>query len=354
MRILVIGGGVFLGAALLERALARGHAVTVFNRGRARSTWPDGVEVVVGDRMHDLACLAGRSFDAAIDTCGYVPADVRASSKALGEVGRYCFVSSISAYASFAHAPVHEDGALASSAGLAADDRDRSHYGPQKAACERVVEAAFGARALIVRPGLIVGPGDPTGRFSHWPWRALAGGEMLVPDVAHDEPIQWIDVRDLADWTVRALEDDARGVYNATVPQHGAPTGWPALLETCIEAARRRGAPPAQIVRVGETFLRAQGVAPWNELPLWVPSTDRDHRGFARVDCRRAVAAGLVTRPLAETVEAVLDEAPQLGADDPRLRSKLARAREAELIAAWRTHVARSGAHARSEGAVTP
>jgi 2'-hydroxyisoflavone reductase len=259
MRILVIGGGVFLGAALLDSALARGHAVTVFNRGRARSKWPDGVEVVIGDRMHDLARVAGRRFDAVVDTCGYVPADLRTSSKALDDVGRYCFVSSVSAYASFARAPVQEDDALAQSAGLAADDRDRSHYGAQKAACERVVEAAFGARALIVRPGLIVGPGDPTGRLSHWPWRALAGGEMLVPDVAADEPIQWIDVRDLP--TDRARSRTMRAASTTRPASARRLTGWPALLETRIEAARRRRAAGAD--RSGrEMFLRAQGVAP--------------------------------------------------------------------------------------------
>src|SRR5436190_4166509 len=189
MHILVIGGGVFLGAAILDSALARGHAITVFNRGRSRTDWPGGVEAIVGDRSSDLGRLEGREFDAVIDTCGYLPVELRASAAALASCGRYCFVSSISAYASFAHAPVRESDALAASDGIAEDDRDRArHYGPQKAACERVVAAAFGERALIVRPGLIVGPGDPTGRFSHWPWRALAGGEILVPDVSADAP----------------------------------------------------------------------------------------------------------------------------------------------------------------------
>ena len=197
----------------------------------------------------DLGLLAGRRFDAVIDTCGYVPADVRASAAALASCGRYCFVSSISAYASFTHAPVRESDALAASDGIAEDDRDRArHYGPQKAACERVVAAAFGERALIVRPGLIVGPGDRTGRFSYWPWRALAGGEILVPDVSGDEPIQLIDVRDLADWIVRAVEADASGAFNATGPQDGRACGWPEVLEACIDAARRRGGAPLRFV----------------------------------------------------------------------------------------------------------
>jgi len=351
MRILVLGGGIFLGAAVVASALARGHAVTVFNRGRARSDWPAGVEAIVGDRVSDLGRLAGRDFDAVVDTCGYVPVELRASAAALASCGRYCFVSSISAYASFAHAPVRESDALAASDGIAEDDADRArHYGPQKAECERVVAAAFEERALIVRPGLIVGPGDRTGRFSYWPWRALAGGEILVPDVSGDAPIQLIDVRDLADWIVLAVQAGASGAFNATGPQDGRACGWPEVLEACIDAARRRGGAPLRFVPVGEAFLIEQGVAPWNELPLWVPSSDADRLGFARVDCSRAVAAGLVTLPLAETVDAVLDEFATLVDDDPRRRGKLTPERERELIARWRQR----GAGAAATAGATP
>ncbi|MEO5843413.1 MAG: NAD-dependent epimerase/dehydratase family protein [Caldimonas sp.] len=346
MDLLLLGGGLFLGASLVDSALARGHRLTVLNRGRTRSDWPAGVEALVGDRSTDLALLAGREFDAVIDVCGYVPADLRASAAALASCPRYCFVSSISAYASFAHAPVRESDPLAASDSIAEDDRGRAHYGAQKAACERVVAAAFGERALIVRPGLIVGPRDTTGRFSHWPWRALAGGDILVPDVSAGEPIQLIDVRDLADWTVRAVEAGASGAFNATGPQDGGACGWPELLAACAEAARRRAGTPLRFVPVGEQFLLEQGVAPWNELPLWVPSGDPEHRGFARVDCGRAVAAGLVTRPLAETIDAVLDELPTLVDDDPRRRGKLTADRERELIARWRER----GAAATSAG----
>ena len=337
MDLLLIGGGIFVGASLVDAALARGHRLTVFNRGRSRTDWPGDVEVLIGDRSADLGLLAARRFDAVIDTCAYVPADLRASAAALASCGRYCFVSSISAYASFTHPPVRESDALAASDGIAEDDPDRArHYGPQKAACERVVAAAFGERALVVRPGLIVGPGDRTGRFSYWPWRALAGGEILVPDVSGDDPIQLIDVRDLADWIVHAVEAKTSGPFNATGPQDGRACGWPEVLEACIDAARRRGGAPLRFVPVAESFLLEQGVAPWNELPLWVPSTDPDHLGFARVDCSRAVAAGLVTRPLGETVDAVLDEFATLVDDDPRRRGKLTAERERELIARWR------------------
>jgi 2'-hydroxyisoflavone reductase len=280
--------------------------------------------------------VARRRFDAVVDTCGYVPADVRASVAALASCGRYLFVSSISVYASFARAPVREDAALAANDGIADDDRDLAHYGAQKAACEREVEAAFGKRALNVRPGLIVGPRDRSGRFSYWPWRALAGGAMLVPDVPPDDPIQIIDVRDLADLMVRLVEDEQSGVYNVTGPSPGAALDWSRLIDACLAAAAKRDAPPAQVVRVAEDFLLGEGVAPWSELPVWVPSNEPSERAFSRIDCSRAIAAGLSTRPLAETIEAVLDEANGLVDADPRRKGKLTPAREAELIERWR------------------
>ncbi|HEX7440429.1 MAG TPA: NAD-dependent epimerase/dehydratase family protein [Caldimonas sp.] len=326
MNILILGGGVFLGAATLDAALARGHALTAFNRGRARSAWPDGVEVLVGDRATDLERVRGRRFDAVVDTCGYVPADVRAAC---------LFVSSISAYASFEHAPVVETDALASHAGIDPADRDLRFYGAQKAACEAEVTRVFGPRSLIVRPGLIVGPRDRSGRFSHWPWRAAAGGEMLVPDTPLDEPLQFIDVRDLAGWMVHLLEAGARGVFNATGPTGGHPCTWAALIGACSAEAGVRGATEARPVPVGEAFLEARSVKPWSELPLWLPSHNATHHGHPRVSLARAEAAGLRTRPLGETVGAILDE-PLPGADDPRRAGKLTRAREAELIALWR------------------
>ena len=338
MRLLILGGGVFLGAAALAAALARGHSVTVLNRGRSRCAWPNGVEALTGDRSDasGLGALAGRHFDGAIDTCGYVPADVQASAGALGSCGRYVFVSSVSAYASFAHAPVREDDALADASGIAPTERDRQFYGPQKAACEAALNAAFGARATIVRPGLIVGPNDPTGRFSYWPWRVAAGGRMLVPDVPPPAALQCIDVRDLADWMVQLLEDDRPGIFNANGPVDGPGIDWRTLIEDCARAVCGRGIEPARPVSVGEEFLLGQGVAPWSELPLWVPSTDSEFAGFLAIDSARARAAGLRTRALRETIEAVLDE-PVPAPGDKRIEGKLSREREAGLLAAYST-----------------
>ncbi len=334
MHILILGGGVFLGVATLQAALSRGHAVTVFNRGRARTTWPADVEVVTGDRSTDLGQLAGRRWDAVIDTCGYVPADVSASSEALRESGCYLFVSSVSAYATTTQVPVTETDPLASFDALAPDERDMQHYGAQKAACEAVVARVFGARALLVRPGLIVGPGDRSGRFSHWPWRAAAGGAMLVPDVSDNEPLQFIDVRDLGAWMLTLLESGARGVFNGTGPCGGAPVSWQSLIETCCGEVAARGMAPPHVVRVREAFLLQQAVEPWSELPLWLPSTDPEYAGFNRIDLARAQATGLRTRALRETVADVIDEG--LPADGDRRRAgKLTREREAQLLAAW-------------------
>ena len=338
MHLLILGGGVFLGAHALDAALARGHAVTVFNRGRARSVWPAGVEVLTGDRVADLALLAGRRFDAVIDTCGYVPADVQASAEALRDAcDAYLFVSSVSAYADTTDPMTNEDHPLASAAGIARDDRDLRHYGAQKAACEAEVLRVFGARALLVRPGLIVGPGDRSGRFSHWVWRAAAGGTMLVPDVPDDRALQFIDVRDLAGWLLDLLEAGARGAFNASGPVGGTSIDWPTLIEACRAEAAACGFVPATAQRVGEAFLLQQGVQPWSELPLWLPSIDPAYAGFNR-DLTRAAAAGLATRTLHETVAAVLDEGIP-PPEDKRRAGKLTPAREAELIAAWQASI---------------
>jgi 2'-hydroxyisoflavone reductase len=338
MRLLVLGGGVFLGAAVVSTALARGHDITVFNRGRSRSAWPAAVEVMTGDRSSDLTRTvnaAGRRWDAVIDTCGYVPNELRVSAAALKDCGRYLFVSSISAYAGFRCWPVEEGAPLASAADLDPDDRDPRHYGAQKAACEAEVFSILGERGLVVRPGLIVGPGDPTGRFSHWPWRVADGGEVLVPAIDGATPLQFIDVRDLAEWMLHLLEQNEGGAFNATGPTTGQPGDWGALLSACADVAAQRDSPAADFVRVDEAFLVDEGVQPWSQLPLWIPSTEIDMVGFMRIGLQRAEAHGLRTRPLRDTVAAVLDDGMP-APEDKRRAGKLGRERERELIARWR------------------
>lgn len=335
-RVLIIGGGVFLGRALLDAALARGHAVTVFNRCRARQQWPSGVQVLAGDRRGDLDIIAGAGpWDAVIDTCGYCPADVLPTARALAACPRYLFVSSVSAYADSTTPGMREDAPLASAAGLAVDAAITGEtYGPLKAECERVLARELGARLLVVRPGLIVGPGDPTGRFSYWPWRAAAGGAMLVPDAPAGSPLQVIDVRDLAAWMIDLIErDTAGGSFNAIGPAGGAASlGWPELIAACQRAAQAAGYTPAAETRVDEALLLREKVEPWTELPLWLPASDPEFAGFMSVAIDRAEAHCLRTRPVEDTARDLIAEGlPPPG--DRRRAGKLTPEREAQLLA---------------------
>jgi 2'-hydroxyisoflavone reductase len=331
MNLLIIGGGVFLGQALLQSALEGGHSVTVFNRGHSRNWWPPGVKWIVGDRKEDVHLLMGRRWDAVIDTCGYRPQDVEMTCAALYDsCDRYVFVSSISAYASFAHTPIREEDPLASAVGIDRETVNASSYGPLKAECERIVIRIYGSRGIVVRPGLIVGPTDPTGRFSYWPWRLAGGGQVLAPGSPH-QSIQFIDVRDLSAWMLRLVQLGATGAFNGTGPKDGCTFGE--LLDTC----RWISGEEVAVEWVDETFLQREGVQPWTELPLWLPSHDGQTRGLHAVDTARAQATGLKTRPIAVTVNDIL-EAGIPALDDKRRAGKLTRERERDLLAVWKLH----------------
>ncbi|HWG56332.1 MAG TPA: NAD-dependent epimerase/dehydratase family protein [Gaiellaceae bacterium] len=315
MRYLILGGTAFLGRAAAEEALARGHDVTLFTRGRTNPGLFPEAEHLVGDRADDLRALAGRSWDAVLDTSGYVPAHVRASAEALREAEHYTFVSSISVYADFTVGP-SEESALAE-LGDAPADRvadDYSNYGSLKALCESETRRVFDERALVVRPGLIVGPHDPTGRFTYWARRLARGGEILAPGPP-ERRVQFVDVRDLAAWLVDGAERRLAGTFNATHPG----IAWGALLAD------------ADVTWVDDAFLLEHGVGPWMELPLWLPA-EGTHPGMHQADVARAVGAGLRFRPLAETIAGAA-EAPETEA------AGLSPAREAELLAAWRARV---------------
>lgn len=317
MKVLLLGGPRFLGRAITDAALERGHELAFFNRGTTNPELYPEVERIVGDRTEALDGLAGREWDAVVDTCGYLPRDVRASAEALSGSGLYCFVSSISVYAHFRQI-VDENGPIAELGSLPADEVTDESYGPLKALCEEAVRHVFGERALVVRPGLIVGPHDPTGRFTYWPHRIARGGEVLAP-APPDAPTQIIDVRDLAAWVVSLCEVAVGGTYNATHPG----VSWADLLETCRVVTDS----DARITWVTPEFLLEHEVGPWMELPLWLADPDAE---FAdRVDVSQALAAGLTFRPLKETVRATLDEARTT--ETAGLRPE----REAELLAAW-------------------
>lgn len=319
MKLLLLGGPRFLGRALADTALARGHELTFFNRGRTGPELYPEVEKLRGDRTGHLGALRGRSWDAVIDTCGFVPHVVSASAKALADSGRYCFVSSISVYADFSR-PMDEESALTP----LGDDPvgeltpDFSNYGALKALCEATVTGVLGDRALVVRPGLIVGPHDPTGRFTYWPHRVARGGEVLAP-APPERLAQFIDVRDLATWMVELCERDVGGTFNAT--NAGIP--WGELLETC----RTVSGGNAEVVWIPDEFLTEQGVGEWMELPLWIADPTMSAAGEAVID--RALATGLRFRRLDDTIRGTLDQAL------PTDAAGLSPEREAVLLAKW-------------------
>jgi 2'-hydroxyisoflavone reductase len=303
--------------------------VTLFNRGRTNPQLFPDVEKLHGDRDGHLEALAGRSWDWVVDTSGYVPRVVRQSAELLApRVERYLFVSTISVYADTSRPGMDESAPVERLADPATEDV-RAHYGALKAACEGVVEAALPGRALSVRPGLIVGPNDPTDRFTYWPVRVARGGEVLAPGDGSD-PVQVVDVRDLAAFLVRLLEAGAHGTFNATGPAERLTTR--ALLEACRAAA----ASDARFTWVEATFLAAQGVAPWQDLPAWVPASG-DSLGFAQIDVRRAIAQGLAFRPIVETARDTLAWWRSLPPERRAApKAGLSPEREAAVLGAWK------------------
>lgn len=329
MRLLVLGGTVFLGRAVVDAAVARGHDVTVFHRGRHPAPRPADVTEVLGDRTAGFAALAGRTFDAVVDTCGYLPADVDRSARGI-DAGHYGFVSSASVYADLTTVPVTEESAVLEPPGPAVTDVHGEFYGPQKAGCERALRDVRGGSALVVRAGLLVGPHDPTDRFTYWATRFGSPGPVLAPAIA-DHPVQFLDARDLADWMVRAAEDGVTGTMNASGPRRALTFG-----ELLYRAAAAAGVPRPDVRWVGEQALIDAGVQPWTELPLWVP-TAWDAPGVLDMTVDRAVAAGLTARPLADTLRDVVAWAAageRVSADDGTRASSrvLSAAREAELL----------------------
>jgi 2'-hydroxyisoflavone reductase len=329
MELLILGGTVFLGRHVAEAALARGHAVTLFNRGQHNPDLFPDVEKLRGDRNCVLEALRGRSWDAVIDTCGYVPRVVRASAQRLAEaVGHYTFISSISVYPSFPTPGMDESAPVGTLADESVEEVTGETYGPLKALCEQAAEAAMPGRVLSVRAGLIVGPYDPTDRFTYWPRRVARGGDVLAPG-SPNGPVQFIDARDLAEWILRMAETGGTGVFNATGPAEPLTMGR--LLEEC----RTVSGSDATLNWVDEEFLLTAGAAPWSELPLWVPAREEAMAGFSAVSCAKAIAAGLTFRPLAGTIRDTLAWDATLPADR-ELRAGLKPEREAELLAAWR------------------
>jgi 2'-hydroxyisoflavone reductase len=303
---------------VIDAALEQGHDVTLFNRGSTNADLYPGLERIAGDRDGGLDGLRGREWDAVVDTSGYLPRVVAAGAELLaGAAGHYVFVSSVSVYASFAEV-VDESAALAQLSEPGSEDIGKD-YGALKALCEQAVETAFPGRATLVRAGLIVGPYDPTGRFTYWPHRIARGGDVLVPGPAW-RPVQIVDVRDLGEWIVRAAEQRITGPFNAT---------GPTTMGAVVDAAKRVTGSTARTVEVDDAFLAGEGVDEWMGFPLWVDTRNEEWRRFLEVDTARAVGAGLTFRPLDETVAATLEHAALV--DGIGLTPE----REAELLSAW-------------------
>lgn len=326
MRVLILGGTVFLGRHVVEALLARGHDVTLFHRGqRGRELFP-AVERVLGDRATDLDRLpAGARWDAVVDTSAYVPAVAATSAAALRDrVGQYVFVSSVSVY-DIAVPGIDESSATPElPAGASRDVMVPETYGPLKLLCEREITAAFGPqRTLIVRPGLIVGPWDPTDRFTYWPLRFARGGDVLVPDdLEAQAPI--VDVRDLAAFIVGAIEAGRSGVVNtANTPDM--------TLRAMFNACAAASDVPSLLVPVAIETLCELGIEEWSDLPAWVVP-NAGHDGMRNVDPSRALAMGLHHRPLIDTARDTLHWAKTHRGTEP-LKAGLTPEREAASLA---------------------
>jgi 2'-hydroxyisoflavone reductase len=327
MRMLILGGTQFLGRHLVDAALARGHAVTTFTRDAHDGVLPPAVERLHGNRDGALDALAGQRWDAVIDTSGYVPRVVGASAQLLAkQLGFYVFVSSISVYKDWPGlSALDESFAVGALEDPSVEEVNGETYGPLKARCEREVEAAFANRCAIVRPGLIVGPYDPTNRFTYWPDRVARGGEVLAPGKP-GSLTQVIDARDLAHWLVTLAERETTGVFNATGPD------YPLTMGRALEVMRAVSGSDARFTWVPDEFLERNEVGAWMEMPLWIPA--KEGPGVGDVNCQRALAAGLTFRPLEETVRDTLAWRT-MTPTDAEWPAGLKPDREKELLALW-------------------
>lgn len=319
MRLLVIGGTRFLGRAIVDAALGHGHDITFFNRGKTNPTLYPGLPTVHGDRTGDAGLLRGLTFDVAIDVAGTHPAEVRPLIEVLRDsIEHYVFVSTISVYADHSIPQVEGQPVLSVREGQSPGEA----YGAAKAASERLVTSAFEDKALVVRPGLIVGPHDPTDRFAYWPRRIARGGRVLAPG-GPDHPCQFIDVRDLGAWIVRGAESGLAGAFNAT----GHPSTLGHLLDRCQAVIT---ASSSQLVWLDDAALIAAGVGRFMGVPLWV--TEPGWEAVSQASIEKALAAGLCFRPVDETIADTLAWDLARGGPPPG-HEGLSSEREAELLA---------------------
>jgi 2'-hydroxyisoflavone reductase len=338
LRILILGGTGFTGPFQIQYALERGHKITTFNRGKTHpGETPEGVEQLIGDRNGQLDALKNRQWDVVIDNPTSAPVWVRDAAQVLkGNVDRYVFISTISVYVDTSKPGTDESAPLAKYTGPDAMKESRETiiaskfalYGPLKALSEQETEKWFPQKTLIIRPGLIVGPRDETDRFTYWPMRVDRGGEVLAPGAPSD-PVQFIDGRDLAEWTIRMVENGETGIYNAIGPAKKLGIGE--MLETMKNTLKSE----AKFTWVNADFLAAQKVEPWSDMPVWIPPRGEE-AGGNQINNKRGIAKGMTFRSLADTTR---DTVAWFKSQPPdrqaKLKAGLTPEREVEVLAAW-------------------
>jgi len=330
LHLLILGGTAFLGPATVEAALDRGHRMTLFNRGKTNPHLFPELEKLRGDRNDDLKALHGRTWDAVIDTSGYLPRVVDLSAELLANaVQQYVFLSTISVYQDYSIVGMDENAPVGKLPNESVEEIDSVTYGPLKALCEKAVEQHLPSRTTIIRPGLIVGPRDHSDRFTYWPVRVNRGGEVLAPGTGKDF-IQFIDVRDLGTWIIHCIEQKVFGVYNAD-----SSPGRLTMADFLSECKTVTGS-DALFTWVDASFLEDHGVQPWHDMPVWVPA-EGEYAGFGQVSTTKAQNHGLMIRPVADTIRDTLtwfQEQPE--ERQAKLRAGIAPEREQEVLAAWR------------------
>lgn len=340
MRILIIGGTKFLGRHLIEAAQARGHEITLFNRGKHSSETFGNVEQIHGDRNSDLDKLSGRNWDAVIDTCGFLPQSVKASAEALRDsAGQYIFISSGSVYTDIKEADYDENTPVAE---LNEDERRRAGeidpkgeltgpilgdlYGGLKILCEREAEKAMPERVLNARSGMIVGEFDPTDRFTYWVMRVARGGEVLAPGTPN-RFVQLIDAGDLAAWLVKAVEQNLTGIYNVTGKS------LELTMEKMLGEIKKTSGSDAEFTWVDEDFLNRENVQPWSEMPFYLPESYKEGEHFLSMGIDKALQTGVEFRPLSDTIADIL---AWRKTKDGALKAGIDAGREKELLGRWR------------------
>jgi len=324
MKILILGGTIFLGKHLVNSAQKKGHEVTLFNRGKHNPDWFPNVEKLKGDRDGDFESLKGRTFDAVIDTSGYVPRIVKLSAEFMKDkTDNYTFISSISVYKDFSEMGMNENSAAATIEDETTEEITGESYGPLKYLCEKTVEEIYKERALNIRPGLIVGEDDPSDRFGYWIYRINKGGKVLAPG-PKEKNVQFIDVKDLADWTIKMVEEKNIGTYSATGPDYNL------TFEKLIDDCKKVSGSNAEIVWIDQKFLMNENAGAYVELPLWLPD---EMDGGNNCDVSKAIGKGLTFRLLEETLKDSMEFINSK--KDYTLKAGLKTERETELIKKW-------------------